>query len=111
MQFAASIAADGDQRQIGNLTETGLNPQALQQLVDKFGSGFNKLFSTNTAVKCLSQPVLKDVDAGFDTGDGQFSARPDAVVLRLVRRVGVRYSRAVQEEYSYAPPIKSRIMA
>ncbi|CNU13507.1 Uncharacterised protein [Salmonella enterica subsp. enterica serovar Bovismorbificans] len=30
MQFTASIAADGDQRQIGNLTETGLNPQALQ---------------------------------------------------------------------------------
>ncbi len=112
MQFAASIAADGDQRQIGNLTETGLNPQALQQLVDKFGSGFNKLFSTNAAVKCLAQPVLKDVDAGFDTSDGQFSARPDARVLRLVREGGECGIRVLfRKSIHMRHPLKSRIMA
>ncbi len=39
----------------------------------------NKLFSTNAAVKCLSQPVLKDVDVGRYRRR-QFT-QPDAVVL------------------------------
>ncbi|MNI70373.1 hypothetical protein D3C73_1261840 [compost metagenome] len=51
MQFATAIAADGDQRQIGNLTETGFNPQALQQLVNKLGARFDQLLCGNTTVK------------------------------------------------------------
>ncbi|QUJ03151.1 hypothetical protein KCP71_00485 [Salmonella enterica subsp. enterica] len=109
MQFAASVSRRRhDQRQIGNLDRNRLNPQALQQPVDKFGSGFNKLFEAQMPPS-PSQPVLKDVDAGFDTGDGQFEGRGPEPWFCGWSGVGggVRYSRCVQEEYSYAPPIKS----
>ncbi len=51
MQFAAPVAANGNQRQVGNLTETGFNPQALKQLINKFGAGLNELFCGNSTVK------------------------------------------------------------
>ncbi|SUX87267.1 Uncharacterised protein [Citrobacter koseri] len=51
MQLAPAIAADGHQGQIGNLPESGIDPQSLQQLVDKFGAGFNQLLCGNPLSK------------------------------------------------------------
>ena len=62
VQFAAAVTADGDQRDVVNGTETVLDPQPLEQLIDKFGTCFNQSFRGNTAIKSLAQPALKSVD-------------------------------------------------
>ena len=43
MKFTAAIAPDGNQRDVAHLPETVVDPQTLQELVDKFGARFNKL--------------------------------------------------------------------
>ena len=44
MQLTAAIAPDGNQRNIADLPKPVIDPQALQQLVDKFGARLNQLF-------------------------------------------------------------------
>ena len=41
VQLAAAISADSDQRQVADRTKAVINPQTLEQLVDKFGSRFD----------------------------------------------------------------------
>ena len=41
VQLAAAIPPDRDQRQIADRTKAKINPQALEQLVDKFGARFD----------------------------------------------------------------------
>jgi hypothetical protein len=53
MQLAAAIAPDGNQRDVADLPETVVDPQALQQLVDKFGARFNELLGRNAASNAL----------------------------------------------------------
>ena len=83
MQLAPAIAADGHQGQIGNLPESGVDPQSLQQLVDKFGAGFNQLLCGNPAVKSVSQPLLENINVGFNSADGKLVTRPGSRILRL----------------------------
>ena len=44
MQFTPAISADSNQRDVAHLPETVVDPQTLQELVDKFGARFNELF-------------------------------------------------------------------
>ena len=45
MQFTPAIAADRNQRDVAHLSETVVDPQTLQELVDKFGARFNELLA------------------------------------------------------------------
>jgi hypothetical protein len=87
MQFAAAIAADGDQRQSLIGPETVLDPQALQQLVDKFGARLNELLGGDAGVKRFAQPALKSIDVRLDCRAVQIACGqlPD---FRLVGREG-----------------------
>ncbi|MNN86755.1 hypothetical protein D3C81_2042080 [compost metagenome] len=88
MQFTAPVAAHGDQRDVAYLTKTVLDPQALQQLIDKFGARFDELFRRNTLVKGFTQPTLKNVDMRFNISHRELALRPDSRVVRLVGQGG-----------------------
>ncbi|MNO87368.1 hypothetical protein D3C76_787890 [compost metagenome] len=88
VQFTASVTADRNQCDVTDLAEAVIDPQALQQLIDKFGARFDKLFCRNAFVKGFPQPALKNVDMRFDIRHREIALRPDAGVVRLVGQGG-----------------------
>ena len=88
MQFTATIAPDGNQRYVANLPEAVIDPQALQQLVDKLGACFDELLGGNACVKRATEPALEDIHMCFDIGTLQLMRRPDARVVGLVGKGG-----------------------
>ena len=88
MQLTAAIASDGNQRNIADLSKSVIDPQALQQLVDKFGARLNQLFCRYARIKCAAQPAVKDIHVRLDVGTGQLVLRPDARVIGLVGEGG-----------------------
>lgn len=88
MQFTPAIAANSNQRDVAHLSETVVDPETLQKLVDKFGARFNELLGRNACVKCASQPAMENLHVGFDMRAGQFMRWPDARVIGLVGEGG-----------------------
>ena len=85
MQLAATVAADGHQRQVADGFESTGDPQPLQQLVDKFGARRNEQLRGDTGVKRLAQPVLKGIDVRLYCSTVQIALRP---AHRMFRRDG-----------------------
>ena len=88
VQLATAIAADRHQRDVGQLAKTVINPQTLQELIDKFRARLNQRFGGDPAVKGLAQPALESVDMRFNTRARQLGRGPDAGVIRLTRKGG-----------------------
>ena len=84
MKLTAAIAPDGDQCHVTDLPKPVINPQTLQELVDKLGACFNKLLRGDAGIKCASEPALEDIHMRLDTGAGQILLGPDARVIGLV---------------------------
>ncbi len=61
MQLTAAIAPDGNQRNITDLPKPVIDPQALQQLVDKFGARFNELLGRHARVERAAQPAMENI--------------------------------------------------
>ncbi len=107
MQFAASIAVPtGRPAPDRHLTETGLNPQALQQLVDTRYELLTSCAQHKCRCQMPSQPVLKDVDAGLipATSSSARAARRQGFAV-AGQEGGECGLRAVQEVISHAPPV------
>ena len=83
MQFAAPVTADRDQRGVRSIAKARGNPQPLQELVDKFGAGFNQLFGGIAVVKRCAKPLLKSVEMLFDLRAVKRVGRPGGGVVRL----------------------------
>ena len=88
MQLTAAIAPDGNQRNITDLPKPVIDPQALQQLVDKFGARFNELLGRHARVERAAQPAMENIHMGFNMRAGQLVRRPDARVIGLVGKGG-----------------------
>lgn len=76
MQLAAPIAADGYQRHIALRAKTVVDPQPLQQLVDKLGARRYQPFRGDTAIESLAQPALEGIEMRLDGGTVQIALRP-----------------------------------
>ena len=88
MKLSAAIAPDGNQRNITDLPKSVIDPQTLQQLVDKFGARFNELLGRYARVERAAQPAMENVHMGFYVRAGQLVRRPDARVIGLVGEGG-----------------------
>ncbi|VDR29668.1 Uncharacterised protein [Raoultella terrigena] len=85
MQFTAPVAADRHQSHVANRAEAVLHPQALQQLVDKLGAGFNQPLGGGAGIESLPQPALEKLEMGLNRRAVQIVLRPGARILRLAR--------------------------
>ncbi len=78
MQLTAAIAPDGNQRNIADLPKPVIDPQTLQQLVDKFGARFNQLLGRYARVERAAQPAA---GKGFNMLGFEFGAQVSSCVL------------------------------
>ena len=88
MQFTPALAANSNQRDVAHLSETVVDPETLQELVDKFGARFNELLGRHACIERATQPAMENIHMGFNMRAGQLVRRPDARVIGLVGEGG-----------------------